>query len=223
MTGPSQRRSVLAAVSINGDALADHPEYWGDFDVVLAAARNSGLSVRMARPELRDNIAIAMAVVNENPNAIMFLSDRLRNHHEVALAAVRRNGYCLFHVGHSLRDDRQIVEAAVATAPTSVRWAAHRWRDSQELGLALVRQCPGTLEYLSDRLRNEQEVVTAAVEAAPLSLCWAGQTLCSDAAFVAELQDMLGPERQSELPLPHYFSTCPELLQEARVAHIKGD
>ena len=42
MTGPSQRRSVLAAVSINGDALADHPEYWGDFDVVLAAARDPG-------------------------------------------------------------------------------------------------------------------------------------------------------------------------------------
>ena len=81
------RKSALATLKKEGYKLRDMPQYMGDKELVLAAVKDYGLSLKHASPALQ--------------------GDR-----QVVMAAVKNNGMAIDHASPTLKKDKAIMKAA---------------------------------------------------------------------------------------------------------------
>ena len=81
------RKSALAKLTKEGYLLRDMPQYMDDKELVLAAVKDYGLSLKHASPALQ--------------------ADR-----QVVMAAVKNNGMAIDHASPTLKKDKAIMKAA---------------------------------------------------------------------------------------------------------------
>ncbi len=84
-----ERQSALATLKKEGYKLRDMPQYMDDKELVLAAVRDYGLSLKDASPALQAN-------------------------KQVVMAAVKNNGMAIDHASPALQKDKAIMKAAKA-------------------------------------------------------------------------------------------------------------
>ena len=83
------RKSALATLKKEGYKLRDMPQYMDDKELVLAAVKDYGLSLKHASPALQAN-------------------------KQVVMAAVKNNGMAIDHASPELKKDKSIIKAAAA-------------------------------------------------------------------------------------------------------------
>lgn len=81
------RTKALATLTKEGYKLRDMPQYMDDKDLVLAAVKDYGLSLKHASPELQNNRQVVMAAVKNNGMAIDFASPVLKTDKAIIKAA----------------------------------------------------------------------------------------------------------------------------------------
>jgi hypothetical protein len=81
------RKSALAKLKKEGYLLRNMPEYMDDKELVLAAVKDYGLSLKQASPALQADKQIVMAAVKNNGMAIDFASPALKKDKEIIKAA----------------------------------------------------------------------------------------------------------------------------------------
>ena len=72
------RKSALAKLTKEGYLLRDMPQYMGDKELVLAAVKDYGLSLKHASPALQADRQVVMAAVKNNGMAIDYASPTLK-------------------------------------------------------------------------------------------------------------------------------------------------
>lgn len=83
------RQSALATLKKEGYKLRDMPQYMNDKELVLAAVKDYGLSLKHASPALQAN-------------------------RQVVMAAVKNNGMAIDHASPALKKDKAIIKTAKA-------------------------------------------------------------------------------------------------------------
>ena len=81
------RQSALATLKKEGYKLRDMPQYMGDKELVLAAVKDYGLSLKHTSPALQANRQVVMAAVKNNGRAIDYASPALQKDKTIMKAA----------------------------------------------------------------------------------------------------------------------------------------
>ena len=81
------RKSALAKLTKEGYLLRDMPQYMNDKELVLAAVKDYGLSLKHASPALQANRQVVMAAVKNNGMAIDYASPALKKDKVIMKAA----------------------------------------------------------------------------------------------------------------------------------------
>ena len=187
----NDRDCVLAAVRVNGNALANaNTRLRADREVVLAAVKESGRALQYAHDYLRADREVVLAAVQEKGNALLHASKDLCADREVVLTAVQQCGDALQYASKELRADREVVLATVQQKGDALLYASKDLRADREVVLTAVQQCGRALVYASNELRADREIVLAAVQQAGWALQYVDETLRQDEQFVAELADV---------------------------------
>ena len=104
--GKSERDAVLAAVSINGDALQFAPEAQKcDREVALVAVRNNGLALQHVHPSLRQDKDVVKAAILQNNTALQFASETLQQDRGFILEACYQHGKQLQDIFATMTSD----------------------------------------------------------------------------------------------------------------------
>jgi hypothetical protein len=181
------RRSVLAAVRENGNAL-QYASCWlkWDRELVLAAVRQNGNALQYASFWLRSDREVVREAVGQNGNALQYASRWLRSDREVVFAAVRQNGNALQYADDRLRADREVIFAAVRQNGNALGYADNYFfSGDREVVLAAVRQNGNALRYAHRRLQGDKEFVLAAVRQTHEALQYADLGLQRDQEVLA--------------------------------------
>ena len=114
---------VLEAVKQNGLALKFAPiSMLSDHNLVTAAVANNGDAIRFAAPLLKDRFPIAKIAVEQQPLALEYLSDRLKDHVELLNeAAYTYAGGLLSRSAHLDADDEFLLAIRTALKDASAR------------------------------------------------------------------------------------------------------
>lgn len=81
------RKSALATLTKEGYKLRDMPQYMDDKELVLAAVKDYGLSLKHALPALQADRQVVMAAVKNNGMAIDYASPALQKDKTIMKAA----------------------------------------------------------------------------------------------------------------------------------------
>eukprot|EP00403_Amphidinium_massartii_P033676 CAMPEP_0178437670 /NCGR_PEP_ID=MMETSP0689_2-20121128/35137_1 /TAXON_ID=160604 /ORGANISM="Amphidinium massartii, Strain CS-259" /LENGTH=224 /DNA_ID=CAMNT_0020059929 /DNA_START=19 /DNA_END=690 /DNA_ORIENTATION=+ len=113
----------------------------GDREVVLAAVRKDGLSLRHAAVEFRADKEVVIAAVTNDAYALQFAAEALQSDREVVLAAVTRRGRTLKFAAGRLQAERDVVAAAVKQDGSAILFATEELRSDVDFLRELLKDC----------------------------------------------------------------------------------
>eukprot|EP01061_Rhynchopus_euleeides_P037162 TRINITY_DN62973_c0_g1_i1.p1 TRINITY_DN62973_c0_g1~~TRINITY_DN62973_c0_g1_i1.p1 ORF type:complete len:392 (+),score=137.41 TRINITY_DN62973_c0_g1_i1:47-1177(+) len=134
-------------------------------DVVLHAMRypNAGIGLTYADRSLRDDKDVALAAVRSSPQAVLYLSEKMRADRDIAAATLERHGDLLHYFPASIKSDAEQVERAIRCNPRAYRSADPRLQADKGLALLAVAKCGSMLRLAPPPLHNDKDIVIAAV------------------------------------------------------------
>lgn len=128
------REVVLAACKQRGWTLRYAvDELKADRDIVWNAIQISGHALGDATPELRSDPELVLMAVQRHAEAFRFAADHLRNDRNFVLLAVRHGGQALEYAPPFLKADREIAHAAVSNDSRAIVHVAEHLQMSPRL------------------------------------------------------------------------------------------
>jgi hypothetical protein len=174
----SNKKIVLALIEKLGhfnyhshkkDKILDYvsDELKADKDVVLAAVKKDGISLKYASANLKADKEVVLAAVEKSEYALNYASDELKADKEVILAAVKHHPTAFQFVPNDFKEDPQnkaLILAAVTKYGNTLMYLPQIWRDDEDIMLAAIKQNRLTIHFASDKLKNKKEIVLAALQ-----------------------------------------------------------
>lgn len=105
-------------------------------------------------PDLRDNKQVVLAAVKKYGSSLRYASKRLRDDRDVVYAAVSKHGYALEYASKRLRDDRDIVWAAFKVGRGSLSFSSKRLLNDRNFMLDAVRIDKLCLVHASEEVQD---------------------------------------------------------------------
>ena len=161
-------------------------EYKTDRNLIRMAVQNinrgSGLILKFASDQLRNDFEIVQLAVQNHGSALEFASDELRSNREIVLAAVQHCGHALLFCSNSnLLADRAIVLEAVSNWGDALQVASEDLKNDREIVQQAVQHSLSALQYASTELKADVEIGRMAIEVWPLNFEFvASKSLKSD-------------------------------------------
>ena len=140
------------------------PDVRSDLDVAMAAVQQNGSSLAFVGRELRNNREVVLNSVRQFGLSLEFASEELRNDRGVVMQAIAQDPMALESAGMGLRGDRDLIMMAVRKNGLALEFGTDELRNDRDLVLVAVGQNGMALEFASDELRNDREVVMTAVQ-----------------------------------------------------------
>jgi hypothetical protein len=224
---------VLAVVSTTsyGGYLYHAPHFKDHKEIVLAAVRSLGHSLKFASESMRADRGVVVAAVETDASALQFASGSLRDDKYVVMQGlpltypfaskrlklqldlvvqtVRHRNFrykLLESVPECYRDDKDVVTTAVKNDGEALQYASVRLRNDAEVVMAAVQNNGISLKHASEHLRKQKEVIVAAIKQSPLAYGIFAQDDQDDQ------DDQDGRVRPSDMPLINIIKarhTCP--------------
>ena len=133
------------------------------YERVLAAVQESGLGLKGAPREVREDRKIVLEAVRQSGGALEFASTGLQADRKIVLEAVRQYGGALEFASTGLQADRQLVLEAVRQYGGALEFASAGLQVDRELVLEALQQYCGALEYPFARLQVDRELAVETV------------------------------------------------------------
>jgi hypothetical protein len=149
----SDKQRATAAVSYNGDQLQDFPAFKDDYDVVITAVRQSGVSLQFASSRMCDDFDVVLAAVQNAGHALAYASTNLRMNKGICWAACVNYGSSLVYMNEHMRGDIDIALAAARSDGDSVRFLSEKTMENEEIALAGIRGNSEAVVYLRPQSR----------------------------------------------------------------------
>ncbi|MDA9805638.1 DUF4116 domain-containing protein [Gammaproteobacteria bacterium] len=107
-------KKVLKSDGDIQDLIEKAGEYQSDKEIVIAACKKDGSSLKFAHQSLQDDEEVVRAAAESDGwAAVKFCSDRLKKDRNLVLEIVKNYGDALVEAHESFRSDKEIVLAAV--------------------------------------------------------------------------------------------------------------
>ena len=136
---------------------------------VRRIVEHCGRSLKFASERLQDDRETVMLAARENPVALLYASERLRNDanfiYEI-MVTWKKGAETFRFASERLRDDAQLAHVAVAMESEALSYASDRLRDDALFVRTAMQQKQDVfvLYYASERLRSDKEIALAAVQ-----------------------------------------------------------
>ena len=182
------KQRAVAYVSRNGGELLNFPAFKDDYDVVMTAVRQNGLSLQFASERLRDDFHVVIAAVQNKGHAIAYASPNLRMKKGVCWAACMNDGLAIVYINQNMRDDKDVALAAAMSNGHSVRFLSEKTMENQEIALAAISEDSHAVVYLRPQSRLEfpkGDLVTQVIMNNSLALDFMDPRFRSDEATMA--------------------------------------
>ena len=134
-----------------------------EYERVLAAVQESGLELKGAPREVREDRKIVLEAVRQSGGALEFASTGLQADRKIVLEAVRQYGGALEFASTGLQADRKLVLEAVRQYGGALEFASAGLQVDRELVLEALQQYCGALEYPFARLQVDRELAVETV------------------------------------------------------------
>ena len=134
-----------------------------EYERVLAAVQESGLELKGAPREVREDRKIVLEAVRQSGGALEFASTGLQADRKLVLEAVRQYGGALEFASTGLQADRKLVLEAVRQYGGALEFASAGLQVDRELVLEALQQYCGALEYPFARLQVDRELAVETV------------------------------------------------------------
>ena len=159
-------------------------DWASDFEIVLAAVQQNGLSIVFARSNMTSNFEIALAAVTQNGSAFRYLTTDFANNLEIVSEAVKSNGSMLKFAAGELRNDPVVVLAAVTSYGRALEFASDVLRKNRKIVLAAVENDGWALAFADQCMKNDPEIATIAISENLDAMANVDQTLTENAEFM---------------------------------------
>lgn len=164
---------------------------------------------------LRDNFQFMKKMVNINPFALMYASQRLKSHKKLVLEAIQKDSFAFIIADESLKDNDDFILKSLESATVNYEpigiFMSDRLKNDREFALKVldiktylflyfsdilkddtivvlkaVSNCGVNIIHASDRLKNFKPVVLEAVMEDAFNFIHVGDVLKSDKDFILE-------------------------------------
>lgn len=166
--------------------LNDQPPL-NDHTALLGIVSKDGMALQFASgSEMVDDEDIVLQAISQNPDALLYASERLRSDKAVVLQAVSQMGRALRHATLACRSDRSIVLAAVKQDGMALAYATKELRKDREIEKVALQQNPNALQY-AGTLSADQDAVLDAVTRESATVRYISLYLMYNRAFLLRL------------------------------------
>jgi hypothetical protein len=177
----SRKQRVIEAVSLNGRALQKTSrDMRRDKEVVRLAVKNNPAVFWCVDPQLRNNRAFVLNLVNTIPcgrYVLEYVPPAFWRDANIIFAAVSRDGLALMWASEKLQDTERIVEAAVKSNGLALKYASPRLCNSLRVVILALANNGHALRFAPPKLRDSLQVVEMAVWSHPGALEHASQRI----------------------------------------------
>lgn len=174
-------------VDLRGEALQFVSDVLkADKRVVVTALMHTGMALRHAAQELRENPEIVMAAVHQCGESLQFASEQLQSDEDIVLTAVLHGAAALPFAAETLRGDWKIVYTAVQQDGMLLRTASNDMKADIDVAVAAVTQNGMALALTASEIRANRAVVHPAVRQCGLALQYASDELRADSEITAD-------------------------------------
>lgn len=126
------RTFVLDAIEIHEAVYRFAKDDLLDDEFNLEAVKRNGLVLRYLSDTDKSNETIALTAIENNPEAMQYVSRRLRDDDEFALKALTLNGCVFKYLNDLQRNNRELVLAAIESHPISITFASEELRSNAD-------------------------------------------------------------------------------------------
>mmetsp|Transcript_23672 Transcript_23672/g.55220 ORF Transcript_23672/g.55220 Transcript_23672/m.55220 type:complete len:699 (-) Transcript_23672:57-2153(-) len=121
----------------------------------LQEVTGNGMRLCWAGPDLKDDLQVVLAAVQQNAMALQFAGMKMRANRDVVLEAVKQNGLALQFAGLGPRGDYGIVEKAVMQNGLALQYACAGAQHNVDIASVAVQQNPAALQWVPATLQND--------------------------------------------------------------------
>lgn len=183
-----------------------------DYQIAKIASSLRGFHLHYVGKSLRDNEEIVIKALNDCPEDLVDVSDRLKkepkilnmvadkngvtalsnapiemkNDKKFVIRCLKSNGEALYYASDELKNDKDAVIAAIKQSSNALRLASPLRQNDKEVVLKAVRQYGNSLRYASDELKGDKDVVLAAIQQNGMALQWASEKLKDNEEIVKQ-------------------------------------
>jgi hypothetical protein len=194
----SDRDFMFEVLNINANYIEFVVEkYKDDYEIFFHAAKNSRLQERYISnlygcfpKKLLDNFEFMLKLIEIDPNALDFASNKLKNNYKIIHTAIKQKGSLIYTINLSaeLKMNREIVLAAVTENEAVFNDISifDKFKSDREIILAAVRKNGSILEIASKNLQSDPEIVHSAIKNNPKAFKYANKKLRYNYGFVLE-------------------------------------
>ena len=113
---------------------------------------------------MKQNYQDLKTAIEQNPVALEFVSNRLKNDREIVYNSVSKVGWTTCYASDKLRGDKDLILAGVKVDGQILYYASKELRDDKDVVLEAVRNKGLILKYASHRMRRDKEIVLEAIK-----------------------------------------------------------
>lgn len=208
------KEKILDGIKNNDIYFSDITEqWWGDVDIVKQAVIRKGYAlefapvkitnnketmitllkensdvVKYASKRLKNDRDFSLAVIENCPHLIFYLSEKITGNRELMLMAVEKNGNALQNVSAELKQDKELVLAAMKNNVDAFYYSSHEIKNDREVVKIAIEKNFKNLKMVSDKFKGDRELVSLAVSQNALALFEASKELQNDIEFLRILK-----------------------------------
>lgn len=163
-----------------------HPSLRTSEEIALAAVKKNGATLALLNDDLRDNLKIVKAAIDEEPYAFQYASTRMKHNASFAEYVIDKNPLTMAILSDEMREAR---EALLETIRKNSKYFRNMTTlnvgDKQLMMIAVGLDDTGkALLYTADALKADEEVVWAAIQRNGRALKYADRRIQANHTFV---------------------------------------
>ena len=158
----------------------------------LQEIKNNPMALQFASEKLKDNEKVVSEAVIKNPLALQFASEKLKDNRDVVRTAFLHNPKALQFASEKIKDDKAFISHAVLENPMAFQFASEELKDDKDVVSLAVGRDPMVLQFASEKPKNNVDIVLKAVKQNGMALQFASEEIKKNLVIVFKAVEQNG-------------------------------
>ncbi|MGR3951715.1 MAG: DUF4116 domain-containing protein [Chlamydia sp.] len=131
---------------------------------MISLVEQNGLLLQYASDDLKNDDEVVFNACQNNPTAIQFASDRMRDSDRTMRYLVLHDSLLLQYASDRLKDNLRFVEFACKNNAEAIQFASDTIRGNRAFMVPFIRENKSTLKYATDKLKDDPIFVSTVMQ-----------------------------------------------------------